>query len=130
MKKALVVGIDDYPTAPLKGCVNDTIEVASKFETNGDGSPNFGIVRITSNEENVTSARLMEALGELFSGDADTVVFYFAGHGIIDPTTNAGYIVTQDGKKPNWGISLSEIMGMANQAYPRIKSSVIILDSC
>ncbi len=62
MKKALVVGIDDYPAAPLNGCVNDATEVASKLETNGDGSPNFGIVRITSDNENVTSARLMESI--------------------------------------------------------------------
>jgi hypothetical protein len=130
MRKALIVGIDDYSTAPLKGCVNDAIEVASKLETNGDGSPNFGTICIASNNEDVTSACLMEALGQLFSGDAETALFYFAGHGIIDATTNSGYLVSQDGKKPSWGISLSEIMGMANKAYPRIKSSLIILDSC
>lgn len=130
MKKALVVGIDDYPTSPLSGCVNDAIEVGSKLETNGDGSPNFGVVSITSNNESVTSARVMNALDDLFSGDAKTVVFYFAGHGVIDPATNAGYLITQDGKKPSWGISLNELIGMANSAYPRIKSTVIILDSC
>jgi hypothetical protein len=130
MRRALIVGIDDYPTSPLNGCVNDAIEIASKLKTNGDGSPNFGINRITSNEEKVTSSRLMEALEELFSGDADIILFYFAGHGIIDPATNAGYIVTVDGVKPNWGISLSELLGLANKAYPQIKSSVIILDSC
>lgn len=130
MRKALIVGIDDYPTSPLNGCVNDAIEIASKLETNGDGSPNFGVNCITSNKIEVTSALLVEALEDLFSGDADTALFYFAGHGIIDPSTNAGYIVTIDGKKPNWGLSLSEILGMANKAYPRIKSSVIILDSC
>jgi hypothetical protein len=130
MRKALVVGIDDYSRSPLSGCVNDAIEVGAKLETNGDGSPNFAVVSVTSNNEEVTSARLIAVLEDLFTGDADTVLFYFAGHGIIDPTTNAGYIVTQDGAKPNWGISLSEILEMANKAYPRIKSSVIILDSC
>lgn len=130
MRRALVVGIDDYPTNPLNGCINDAIEFASKLETNGDGSPNFGVKRITSNEREVTSGKLMEALEELFSGDADTVLFYFAGHGIFDPSTNAGYIITTDGEKPNWGISLSELLSMANKASPHIKSSVIILDSC
>lgn len=130
MRKALVVGIDDYSTSPLTGCVNDAIEVTSKLETNGDGSPNFGIVRLTSNDETITSAKLMVALESLFSGDAETVLFYFAGHGVFDVITNAGYIITTDGKKPNWGISLSVILDMANCAYPRIKSSVIILDSC
>ena len=130
MRKALVVGIDDYPMAPLRGCVNDAIEIASKLETNGDGSPNFGVVRITSNEGDVSSDKLMGALEALFSGDADTVLFYFAGHGVVDPITNAGYIITTDGNKPNWGISLNELLSLANNASPRIKSSVIVLDSC
>ena len=130
MRRALVVGIDDYASSPLKGCVNDAVEIASKLETNGDGSPNFDVVRMTSNDLDISSAALMAALENLFSGDADTVLFYFAGHGIINPVTNAGYIVTQDGKKPNWGISLSEILQMANVAYPKIRSSIIILDSC
>jgi hypothetical protein len=130
MKKALIVGIDDYPRIPLAGCVNDAISVATMLEKNGDGSPNFAIKLITSNTSNVTGAVLETALSELFTGDAETALFFFAGHGIINPETNAGYIVSQDGKKGAWGVSLIEILGMANRAYPRIKSTVIILDSC
>jgi hypothetical protein len=73
---------------------------------------------------------LSEAVHDLFSGDAETVLFYFAGHGIINPDTNAGYIVSQDGRRGAWGLSLAEILGLANKAYPRIKSTVILLDSC
>lgn len=130
MKKALIVGIDDYPTSPLNGCVNDAISVANSLERNGDGSPNFSIKKLTSNEIKITSELLCAALGELFQGDADTALFYFAGHGIISDETNSGYIVTCDGKRGSWGVSLSDILGMANRAYPRIKSTVIILDSC
>ena len=43
MKKALVIGINDYPTSPLYGCVNDASEFAKIIETQGDGSPNFSI---------------------------------------------------------------------------------------
>ncbi len=130
MKKALIVGIDDYATLPLSGCVNDAIAVASILERNGDGAPNFSVKCITSNDAYVSSALLDEKIGELFVGEADTVLFFFAGHGIINPTTNVGYIVSQDGQKPNWGVSLSEILNLANSASPRIKSTVIILDSC
>ena len=130
MKKALVVGIDDYPTSPLHGCVNDAVAIANTLEKNGDGSPNFSIRLLTSNETNVFTATLSEAISELFSGDADTVLLFFAGHGIINPDTNAGYIVSQNGAKGSWGVSLSEILSLANRAYPRIKSTVIILDSC
>lgn len=130
MRKALVVGIDDYAISPLDGCVNDAIQIGSLLETNGDGSPNFSVRTLTSNNSHVTSAVLHDALKELFSGDAETALFFFAGHGVINLETNAGYIVTQDGRRPSWGCSLSEILNLANGAYPTIKSTVIILDSC
>jgi len=130
MKKALIVGIDHYPQNPLQGCVNDAMTIASTLEKNEDGSPNFSIRLLTSKDKTVTAEALSSALRDLFTGDAETALFYFAGHGIINPDTNAGYIVSQDGRRAAWGISLSEILGMANRAYPRIKSSVLILDSC
>lgn len=130
MKKALIVGIDDYPTAPLSGCVNDAVAIANTLEKNGDGSPNFSIRLLTSNETDISTEVLNHAIEELFVGDADTALFFFAGHGIINPITNTGYIVSQNGAKGSWGMSLSDILSLANKAYPRIKSTVIILDSC
>ena len=38
--------------------------------------------------------------------------------------------MSQDGAKGAWGMSLGGILTLANGAAPRIKSSVIILDSC
>lgn len=130
MKKALVIGIDAYQLHPLGGSVNDAVAMASTIERNGDGSPNFSVRLLTSNQTPVTTAVLTEAITELFTGDAETVLFFFAGHGIIEPNSNAGYLVTQNGSKGAWGISLSELLAQANKAYPRIKSTVIILDSC
>lgn len=131
MKKALVVGIDDYDSPnELHGCVNDAVEVSALLEANGDGSPNFDVLRLTSNDHNISSEKLHDALIDLFSGKAETAVFYFAGHGIIDEATNSGFLVTQDGTKPNWGIGLASVLDLANKAYPEIGSSVIILDSC
>jgi Caspase domain len=130
MKRALIVGIDDYPNVPLSGCVNDAVAIANTIEKNGDGSPNFSVRLLTSNEADVTTAVLNQAIEELFVGDADTVLFFFAGHGIINPITNTGYIVSQNGAKGAWGMSLADILSLANKAYPRIKSTVIILDSC
>lgn len=130
MKRALVIGIDDYPSAPLNGCVNDAVAVAQTIKTNGDGSPNFAVQLLTSNETDITITVLTDAVGELFKGDADTVLLFFAGHGIINPMTNNGYIVSQDGNRGAWGMSLMDILNLANKAYPHIKSSVIILDSC
>lgn len=130
MRKALVIGIDDYQNCRLNGCVNDAVAIANTIERNGDGSPNFSVRCLTSNESNVTSAVLNNAVSDLFRDDADIVLLFFAGHGIINPNTNAGYIISQDGHQGAWGMSLSEILTLANSAYPRIKSTVIILDSC
>ncbi len=131
MKKALVVGIDHYPSPnELAGCVNDAVEMAALLETNGDGSPNFDVRRMISSEETVDAETLDDAIKELFSGDADVALLYFAGHGILDAETNSGFLVTQDGKKPHWGINLSAVLELTNKAHPKIKSSVILLDSC
>lgn len=130
MRRALIIGIDKYNVLPLSGCENDAVAIANTLERNGDGSPNFSIKLITSDNTTVNSELIYSQLEELFKGEAETILFYFAGHGIIDATTNAGYIVSQDGKKGSWGVPLSEILGMANSASPKIKSTVIILDSC
>ena len=44
MKKALVVGIKNYPSSPLRGCINDASGFASIIETHGDGSPDFDVI--------------------------------------------------------------------------------------
>ncbi len=47
MRKALVIGINNYPTAPLRGCINDASAFGGIIETNGNGSPNFDVRLIT-----------------------------------------------------------------------------------
>jgi len=130
MKKALIVGIDDYSHNPLNGCVNDAITLANIMEKNGDGSPNFSVRLLTSNQNCITTDLLSKSMHQLFTGVADVALLYFAGHGIINPDTNTGYIVSQNGEQGSWGISIAEILGLANSVHPNIKSSVIILDSC
>lgn len=129
MKKALVIGIDNYSGAPLHGCVNDAVAVANTLERNGDGSLNFSIKLLTSNDRAVNCDVLHESVEELFKGEAETALLYFAGHGLINEL-GAGHIVAQDGRKGALGLSLQDLLNNANQAYPRIKSSIIILDSC
>lgn len=130
MKKALVVGIDDYPNNPLNGCVNDAAAIANLLETNGDGAPNFSVVLKTGSGNEVSTVGLNDSIAELFTGDADTALFFFAGHGVLTPDASAGYIVSQNGQRGSWGVPLSYILTQANKAYPRISSTVIILDCC
>jgi hypothetical protein len=130
MKKALVIGIDDYPDSPLTGCVFDAISMANILEKNGDGSPNYSVKRLTSNELEIDSGVLQDSVEELFSSDAETALLYFAGHGTINPKTSAGYLVSQDGRRGALGMSFADVLALANKASPNISSTIIILDSC
>lgn len=129
--RALVIGIDHYADSPLRGCVNDALAVGSKLGTHANGDPNFEVVYLTSDTCTVSTEVMYDSIPKLFKGgDADTVVLYFAGHGLINESTNSGFLVSQDAKKGAWGMALSDILKLANDAYPHVKSSVIILDSC
>jgi len=126
MRKALVVGINAYPSSPLSGCVNDAATVATLLETHGDGSPNFSVRRITCPDTQVTRPVLREAIEQLFTGDSEMALLFFAGHGYVKST--GGYLVTVDAKKYDEGVSMDEILNLANQS--RAKNKVIVLDCC
>lgn len=123
MRKALIVGIDDYPTSPLTGSVADATAVDAILAANGDGSPNFDNVVMTTD---VTRVNLRAAIERLFQGDSDVALFYFSGHGTI--TGSGGMIVTQDAEAHDEGITMDELMGYANQSSA--KNKIIILDCC
>ena len=121
--KALVVGINDYPYYPLTGCINDAKEIAKLLATNGDGSPNFDVVGAYDIK---TKAELYDLLSSLFSqGESDIALFYFSGHGT---DLMAGKIVTPDFHGLDMGISMAEILSLANMS--KSKNKVIILDCC
>ena len=126
MKKALIIGINDYPSSPLGGCVNDANTLATVLESNGDGSPNFEVRKITCPSTDITRPVLREAIEQLFTGDCDMALLYFSGHGYIKST--GGYLVTTDAKKYDEGVSMDDILALANQSQARNK--VIIFDCC
>lgn len=126
MKKALIVGIDDYPSSPLRGCVNDAKAIADTIRKNGDGSPNFAIKLITSPKTAVTRRVLRKALESLFLGESDMTLLYFSGHGMIKST--GGYLVTRDALQYDEGVSMDVVLELANQSPS--KNKIIILDCC
>lgn len=123
MRKALIVGIDDYPTCPLHACGNDADAMGNILERNEDGSINFHIKK----EINVSSkAELRHLIKDCFSGDEDIALFYYSGHGYIDSI--GGYLVTPDYTDDDYGVSLNDVLTIANKS--RCKDRIIILDSC
>jgi len=126
MRKALLVGIDDYTKSPLSGCVNDATRLGKLMARHQDGSPNFGCRQLVSGENSVTRSVLREAIGEVFSGKMDIAFFFFAGHGTVNNL--GGYLVTQDAKQYDEGVSMGEIIKLANDSCSR--ECIIALDCC
>lgn len=126
MRKALVVGINDYPNSPLSGCVNDANSIATLLESHGDGSPNFGVRLMTCPSTSITRPVLREAIENLFAGAPDMALLFFSGHGYIKST--GGYLVTVDAGRYDEGVSMDDVLTLANQSHA--KNKVVILDCC
>lgn len=127
-KIALLVGIDEYSHAPLSGCVADAKRIGDTLSHNEDGSPNFDCRTLLSSNSEVTRSLLRNESRDLFrKGDIDTAVFYFAGHG-ANSDASGGMLVTQDGKHDDEGISMQEVVALANNSPSRER--IIILDCC
>lgn len=130
MRKALIVGIDHYEQiSPLQGAVNDAHSVANVLARDADGTLNFSQPRLltgTGPGAMVHRTELREAVEDLFSDDAEIALFYFAGHGHIDGV--GGYLCASDCTNGHDGLSLSDVMTLANKSLA--KNRVIVLDSC
>lgn len=123
MRKALIVGVDDYSDCPLNGCVNDATALAQCLRKNGDGSPNFDIFEMN----NVgTKAELKEKILELFDSQVEIALFYFSGHGC--KTNYDGYIVMPDYAPGSEGIPMTEILKIVNES--KALNKIVILDCC
>ena len=128
MRKALLIGINDYPNPyELLGCVNDIETVAPLLERNENGDKNFDI-KLLPNVQ--CSAEALSAIGQLFGDNADIALLYFSGHGYLD-AIGAQVVFPHDIKDNGscyYGIQLSTILDIANKS--KVKNKIIILDSC
>lgn len=130
MRKALIVGVDHYEHINgLSGCVTDAYSVNSVLERHSDGTLNFAnpkLLTATGPNSPVDREELKEAVRELFREEAEIALFYFSGHGYLEDT--GGFLCASDAKTGDDGLSLQEVMTLANQSPATNK--VIILDSC
>lgn len=127
MRRALLVGIDDYPASPLAGCVNDAKAMAMMLSRNDDDSPNFDCKPLLSTDETVTRALLLENISELLATKGDVALLYFAGHGLANNLD--GFLVTTDAAKHEEGVAFAQVLTLANNSDPSMEV-VILLDSC
>lgn len=80
MDKALLVGINKYPAAPLMGCVNDISDMAD-FIVEKCGFSHSNIRLLV--DDRATTKNIMERLYWLVDGSSsgDRLFFHYSGHG-------------------------------------------------
>jgi hypothetical protein len=121
MKRALVVGLNDYPINALHCCAGDAVAVGERLARHGNGDINFDVAAIYGD---CTRDALRAAIVKCFEATADTSLFYFAGHGNID--AYGGQINTTDNTSND--LSLREILEIVNRS--QCTNKIVILDSC
>jgi len=129
-KRALLVGINEYDhISKLTACVADATSMHELLRRNADGSPNYHCRLLTYDQKQtspkITQPVLRAACVDLFK-HTDEVLLYFSGHGALSET--GGYLATCDARRDNWGISMDEIVRLANRSQAR--DILVILDCC
>jgi hypothetical protein len=126
MRRALIIGIDNYPSCPLNGCVNDALRISKVLSRHHDGLLNFQCEQLISPPQTISRPVIRQALSKLFGAPADVAFFHYSGHGCLNGI--GGYLVTQDAVQFDVGISMSEILALANSS--KVKNIFITLDCC
>jgi hypothetical protein len=137
MKKAFLVGINSYPDAPLRGCVNDVL-LMYKLLSEKFGFNTKDMVLIT--DKDATKANILAGLKKLVMGAkaGDTLYFHFSGHGsqvVVNDWTNSN---EADGRDEiicpvdlDWNNPLRDNdLGAIFKTVPSGVKVVVALDCC
>ncbi|MCL2643079.1 MAG: caspase family protein [Candidatus Bathyarchaeota archaeon] len=126
MKKALIVGIDNYNSdrLNLSSCINDATSMAELLERHENGELNFE-VKLEKDLQGISTLR--EHIKKCFNdGDCETALFYFSGHGSINEF--GGELILADYVKSNIGFSMNDILTAVNNS--KAQNKIVILDCC
>ncbi|MEM6718043.1 MAG: caspase family protein [Bacteroidota bacterium] len=128
MRRALLVGINHYKKNPLEGCIPDAERMEEVLARHQNGDPNFDCKLLISeaDQHHITTANLKSKIHDLFHHETDVALLYFSGHGVTTP--RGSYLMTQDAVKYNEGVSLVEVIMMANSS--KATEVIIMLDCC
>lgn len=77
MRKALIIGINDYSFSPLGACIPDANRMANILSKNYDESPNFVCKKLISSDIAIYIATLKQEIESLFADDSDVALFIF-----------------------------------------------------
>lgn len=137
IKKAVLVGINTYQSAPLRGCVNDVV-VMHQLLTNQFGFKNENIKVLTDDE--ATKVNIVNSIKWLTQGvgSGDSIVFHYSGHGsqvAVDDFTSTDEI---DGRDEilcpidlDWNDPLRDHeIGAYFKRVPKDCMTLVVLDNC
>lgn len=93
VNKALLVGINKYPKAPLRGCLNDVADMGKLLTTRCEFSSSD--IRVLADQK-ATAAEIKNQLAWLVTNlkAGDRVLFHYSGHGARMPLMGKGSKVT------------------------------------
>lgn len=144
-KLALLVGINNYPDAPLDGCITD-VELQKELLIHRFGfNPNDILTLTDDTPTKPTREGILQAFEEHLIKQAkpgDVVVYHYSGHGaqVIDPTS--GFSDNKNGtfvpldrleEKENDQLLVSDIMGATLfllMSALDTENVTVVLDSC
>ncbi len=127
--KALIIGIDTYPDASipnLKTATNDATTIAKVL------SDKYGFTTNVLLNKKATRANIYKAMRDLASstGEEDSVLIYYAGHGDLDRQYNDGWWIPADAKggDPLTYLENSQVQKAMRAMHAR--HVLLISDSC
>jgi hypothetical protein len=128
VRRALVVGIDDYTNFPSLSCASSDAEaIATLLQRNDDESINYSVRLFTSKSgDQLSKSFLRNAWIELFHDFDGDILFYFSGHGAQSPW--GAQLVTVDGTHDDLGVSMEDLLLIANRSKAR--DVVLVIDCC
>lgn len=137
MKQALLVGINAYQGAPLRGCINDVI-VMQQILVKQFGFKQEDIKILTDKE--ATKVNIVNGIKWLTQGvgSGDSIVFHYSGHGsqvMVDDMTSTDEV---DGRDEiicpvdlDWNDPLRDNeLGSYFKRVPKDCTTLVVLDCC
>lgn len=122
MKRAVVIGIDNYNIDPLDGCVNDANDIDATLS-----SSDFGfLVKKLVNEE-ATRKNCQQAIKWALE-KSDFSIIYFAGHG--KKADVSSYLLTIDAEDDDDGIEVDWLSKAVERLTTPDQNILILLDCC
>ena len=135
VRRALLVGINAYPGAPLRGCINDVQQMKGLLKQYY-GFQDEGIKLLLDGD--ATAAGIKAGLGWLAEGgaEADAVrVFHYSGHG--------SYVADKNGDEPDGrdeclvpvdyqsvGFIIDDVLKTFYDRIPKEGNLTLVMDSC